>query len=86
MRTILRITGALLGIGAAFLALWLPLMAWVTFDAEAGWRKNHPASFWRTLGFSGTMLIVMALLAAISYAFLRYAFRKHQTGDLPNAR
>ncbi len=77
MRTTLRIAGALLGIGAALLALYLPAMAWVTFvDAEADWVKTHPLSFWGNLGLWGMILIPMLLFGGLSYAFLRYAFRK----------
>lgn len=87
MRTVLRIAGALLGIGAALLALYLPIMAWLTWvDAEADWTKAHPLSFWHTLALWGTMLILMALPGGIAYAFLRYAFRRPRQNELTNAR
>lgn len=87
MRTVLRIAAALLGIGAALLALYLPIMAWVTWvDAEADWTKTHPLSFWGTLALWGTILILIALPGGISYGFLRYAFRKPRTNELTNVR
>ncbi len=70
----LRIVGGLLGIAAAVTAVATVILAYVNVAAEAGWRKEHSPYFWGEVGYCLAVLVAVAVLSGVAYAFLRYAF------------
>jgi hypothetical protein len=75
LRIFLRIVGGLLGIAAALTAVVTAVLAYVNVAAEAGWRKEHPGSFWGGVGYCLAVIVAVAVLSGIAYAFLGYALK-----------
>jgi hypothetical protein len=82
IRSLLRVAGGLLGLGAAVGAVLMPIFAYVNVAAEAGWQKEHPPSLWGGVGYIATVLITVALLSVVAYVFLQYAVK----GDANSAK
>jgi uncharacterized membrane protein len=78
LRIFLRIMGGFLGVAAGLTAVVTVVLAYVNVAAESGWRKEHPGSFWGGFGYCLAVLVVVAILSGMAYAFLRYALRGPQ--------
>jgi len=76
MRVFLKISGFLLGLAAGFVALLIPIFAYVNVAVEAEWRKQHPPYIWGSVGYVVVTLVAMAIFSAIAYAFLRCSLTK----------
>jgi uncharacterized membrane protein len=78
VRIFLRIFGGLLGVAAAVTAVVTTILAYVNIAAESEWRKTHPPNFWGEAAYCLAVLVAVALLTGVAYAFLRYAFKGPQ--------
>ena len=78
LRIFLRIMGGFLGVAAGLTAVVTVVLAYVNVAAEAGWRKEHPVSFWGGVAYCLVVLVAVAILSGMAYAFLRYALRGPQ--------
>ena len=78
IRIFLRIVGGLLGIAAGLTAVVTAILAYVNIAAESEWRKAHPPNFWGGVAYCLAVLVAVALLSGVAYAFLRYALTDPQ--------
>jgi len=69
---LLRIAGGLLGIGAAYMVVWVPISQYVMWA-----NQGYPPHFWDA-EISIPSLIMMAAFSAAAYVLLRYAFTKQR--------
>jgi hypothetical protein len=69
---LLRIAGGLLGIGAAYMVVWVPISQYVMWA-----NQGYPPHFWDA-EICIPSLIMMAAFSAATYVFLRYAFTKQR--------
>ena len=72
MRLLIRIVGALVGVGAAVVALLIPVQALIEFVSNRREYLAYPPSFWTLVGVWFFAFVAFAMFAWASYCCFRF--------------